>query len=274
MKKTVKKLAALLLCLVMCLAFAGCDADLGTGMIVMKACEAMAEVDSFRFSAKVDALGRTLDEDVILTAGAEGACVIDPTVLEMETELTVEEADDKDESDDGDDTLRAPIYLAAEDGDIAVYVGMRFLGQTVWLKQTLGVAENAFSGSVDSFIQYMKDNVKSISRGETAQIDGKSATPLTVVIPGHALAENDGSSSAAAVPEDLTVTIWIDRESYLPLCLESEMESLAQFYLDRVDLSFMNGITVNSMTVKIDLSDYNSIDSITLPKETKTDLIT
>ncbi len=267
MKKTAKKLAALLLCLAVCLSFAGCAADVGTGLLVMKACEAMAGVESFGFDAKADAMGRALDEDVKLMAGAKGVCVIDPTVVQAETEFMIDDVDDDDDDDD-DDTLRAPVYVVSENGGMTLYVGVSILTRTMWIKQTLAPSEDAFSGGVEEFIQYMKENVKSITRGEAAEINGKAAVPLTVVIPGQVLPAA-GQTGTAARPQELTVVIWIDKESSLPVRLESEMDDVAQYYLDGMDLSFMNGTKVESLKVTVDLSDFNTVDAITLPESTK-----
>ena len=262
MKKTCTQLLAIALCLIMCLSAAGCDADLGAVLLVKKAYDAVLEAKSFGISVTAEAVATAAEEKVRLKVKADGAYTKEPVALMLNAEV----------DGIGQSKMELPLYLMNENGIPALYLGVDIAGYTVWFKTELNVPEETFSNGAQGMIQYLKDCSNLVSRGKSEKLDGVSATPLTVVIPGELLMlknEQGEVVKGKADIENLSVTIWIDDKSNLPIKLEGDLKSLAQYYLEQLKVDILPAITVESLPVTISLYDYDKVETIELPENAK-----
>lgn len=261
MKKTSVRLGAALLCLLMCLSFAGCTVSLDKAQEVMlakKAYDAILTVNSFSFDLTAQAKGAYGDEHMEIPLTAKGSCIVDPLTAKAELEANIGEIG----------TLKAPVCLVSTDGQPKLYVGLGIGGATVWVSPKPGESEGERSNVLKDMVKYLMNDPDLISRGEEKKINGAMATPLTIRIPGELLELRDAEGKAiegAQTAEEQKLTVWLDNESYLPVRLEADIEPAVAYYLSVSEKTAQLPITVESLSVTVDFSEVNAVNTIELP---------
>lgn len=270
--KKLRKILALVLCLVMLFSLSACSL-FDTKLI--KAMKAMAELESFHtdisasgvVSANLDSSGgdgKALDVD--FAAEAEGDFILSPFAFRLDGAVT-------------ENSLLpsgllpvVTVYGEASDGRLNVYYGANdnFKGYSI------GAAEGSFDSK--SLLKLLGTGSKLFKEVGTEQINGVSALRYDGVFTEEtlsALLKLAGADESIVINGDIPVSVWIDSESYHIVRLDVDLSgicesltalagNLAEINVGSYTLSF--GFGFKNLKLTLDFSSFNAVESINVPE--------
>lgn len=215
MKKVLLKPLCVLLCLCFTLPLTGCGSP-RESYIVTRMLEAVLDEDSF--SCYLDIYAQADVGSLTLNASAEGTGSLTLSAPEAEAELTV--SMDRLETQVNVEIKKSPEGL---DVSLEVPAASRVLPGLKWTVPVNVSGEKdrdfLFAGAA---ILVTSGMVK-VSPAE--EHNGGSVIPVTVTVPGDLLS---GLISAESVPDEMTVELMLDSESYLPVKISADLAPIAK----------------------------------------------
>ena len=232
-KRGMYKLTALVLCLALLLPLAGCGADPQTAQTVGALTEAMRTVERFCFTLSAEGEGELAGERIRLTAAGDGDWQSAPFALHMDAAFGV-----------GDFLeLKTPVVLESRPDGLCAYMGARVGDEPLWTALPLkGVSAPALS-DYTGLLALLTGGGRLVTLDPALSDD--EALCLCVTVPGVLL---------SGAQEDLELRLWLDRESSLPLRLETDLAALAQAALSGSENSLLQGLTVSRLPVTLTLT--------------------
>lgn len=244
MKKRIVRVLALLFCILLCFALAGCGSNVETMLLANRCVKALAEVESLCFDAAAVGTVSLAGERFRLQAAGEGDWMAAPFGLRMDTIAAL-----------GDFlTVEAPVLLVTEEEKLCVYVGLSLGDEPMWIRIPLGEETIPVVQDFSGILRLLSGNGELVVRDESLE-NGENVC-LRVTVPGVLLSEG---------AEDLPVTVWLDRQSSLPVHLEADLSAAVRSALERSDDAARRGITVESLQLELAISAVNSAERIEAP---------
>ena len=239
------KIIAILLCLLLTLALAGCGSNLGTMLIVSRAAKALEEVQSLSFELALTGDGSLSGEPLRLQAAGAGDWVAEPLGLRLEGRLELGELL----------TLRAPLRLLGEEDGLCLYVGVTPGDEPLWIRAPL--EQKAITAELDpaNLLGLLGKSGELVCRDPTRE-DGETIC-LTARIPGGLLAED--------MTGEVTVTVWLDQKSYLPTRLEADLTAPAGAGLRDSAWPLLQSLSVESLRAELTVTAVNAAAPVEAP---------
>ena len=278
MKKKMKTWLVLGLVLMLLVSLTACGNGGNSTEDVMKAAQdALNEVSSMRYDMVMDMNMSAGGQTITSTTTGRIAYNADPLAMEMQMTIDVAAQGKVD-----------MLMYAGQDGDNLV---MYMNDGTTWGKQTLADASQLEQYKAQDSMSIYLENIDSFKEAGTEQVNDSEATKYEGIIANDALNEVMAASGmeeqlaqygltaedAAAIYQDLgdlSVAIWIDNESKLPVKYEMDMTAMMQNIMTKVfekmniateDMDF----TVDKMFISMALYDFDNVGEIAIPEEAK-----
>ena len=244
---------------------------------------AMDEIESYRMQMSMIMDMSIAGESLNTTTHAQGAVINEPLAMEMQMNMDMGDMG-------GADVL---MYLEkAEDGTDLVYMSMD--GGASWTRQEGVSAESAETYNVkDNMDLYLKSAENFQKAGEetvndiqTVRYDGFiSQEAMNQVMETSGLQEQLGilelpEETMEAIYTDIgqvPISVWIDPENKLPVQYEMDMTQVMQNLMDNM-LEMVSQeveevgdvlLEIQKVTISMNMSDFNQVESITIPQEAR-----
>lgn len=279
--KNMTKWLAFGLILMMMIGLTGCGGDNGgtsTEDVMKTAQEELAKVKSMNYDMSMIMNMSSGDETVESSTTGKIAYNADPLAMEMTMNM-----------DMGGQKLDMVMYAVQEGTDLVMYMSPD--NGTTWGKQTMADASELEQYNAQESMAIYLENIDSFKENGTEQINGSDATRYDGVISKDAMNEIMEISGAATqltqygITEEqaaemykdlgeLPVSIWIDKESSLPVQYEMDMTAMMQTMMNKMveTLGEAAGgaeITIDKMIISMTLYDFNNVNEIALPEAAK-----
>lgn len=261
MKKFLRPFAAIVMSAAMCLSLCACDMDLGTMLLMKKVYDAAEDTESFEAEATADMELVYDGEAAELSMEADCRATLEPLVMEINCA-----------ADTGIlGRTEAPVYIVGGDDALELYLGLPVLGETVWLHESVELPD----GETEDLLSLVgKGSELNVEVGKEQTVNGEKAVELTLTLPAEiieaALDAGDGEL------DDMPVTVWVSKKTGRILRAEADLAQLVRYALEASELSaaleeLKLDIELKSMPTVINVTGYNSVESITLPDTTDAD---
>ena len=282
MKRRFHTILAAGLILSLSLALTACGSLVGGGedspeAVLTRAQEAFEEISSMHYTIDMDMGFSAEGESIEVATTAEADCIIEPMQMDMDMKMDMMGLFD----------MNLKMYMVQEGNSFTVYTGMDDgEGNMTWSKDTMEDLDylSQYNGQTNMEL-YLKNGTNFTENG-TEEIAGVTATRYDGVITQESL---DAVMEASGVLEqfetfgvegmdemlsqmgDLPVSIWIDKESGLPVRYEMDMTAMMQNMMDKLIAqdaeAAETAMTVDKCYLSMLCSDYNSVDAIQVPQE-------
>lgn len=281
--RKMKKWLALGLVLIMMVSMVGCggggDKGKSTEDVMKTAQEELAKVKSMKYDMSMDmnmsAGGQTIESK---TTG-EVSYNADPLAMQMSMTMDM----------GAQGKMDMLMYAAKEGDDFVMYMSPD--NGANWGKQVMADAAQLEQYNAQDSMSLYLDSIDSFKEAGTEQINGSDAVRYDGVISNDAMNEVMEASGAAqqltqyGITEEqaaemykdlgeLPISIWIDKESSLPVKYEMDMTAMMQKIMTKV-METMGataedaGLTVDKMFISMTLYDFNNVDPIEIPEAAK-----
>lgn len=279
--KKMTKWMALGLILMMMISLAGCGGDNGgssTEDVMKTAQEELAKVKSMNYDMSMIMNMSTNGQTVESNTTGKIAYNADPLAMEMTMNM-----------DMAGQKVNMVMYAVQEGSDLVMYMSPD--NGTSWAKQTMADASELEQYNAQESMAIYLENIDSFKENGTEQINGSDAVRYDGVISNDALNEVMEASGAASqltqynITEeqaadmykdlgDLPISIWIDKESSLPVKYEMDMTTMMQTIMNKLvetlgEAAAGAEITIDKMFISMTLYDFNNVNEITLPEAAK-----
>ena len=273
-----KKVLAIGLAAVMTVGFAACSGG-GTAEDIMKtAQEKLADIKSMSYD--MDMTMTMTMQGQSMESSTKGTAVYNSDPMAMKMDMTVEAAGQ---------SVAMQMYAAQEGDNYVMYMTQD--GGATWMKQTLSDAAQLEQYNAQASMDLYLKRIDSFKEAGTEKINGSDAVKYEGVIANDSMNEVMAASGAAemltqiGISEsdaaamyqdlgDLPVSIWIDKESSIPVKYEMDMTTMMQTLMGKV-LESMGasadeaGLTVDKVFMTMTLSDFNNVENIEIPEAAK-----
>lgn len=279
--KKMTKWMALGLILMMMISLVGCGGDNGgssTEDVMKTAQEELAKVKSMNYDMSMIMNMSTNGQTVESNTTGKIAYNADPLAMEMTMNM-----------DMAGQKVNMVMYAVQEGSDLVMYMSPD--NGTSWAKQTMADASELEQYNAQESMAIYLENIDSFKENGTEQINGSDAVRYDGVISNDALNEVMEASGAASqltqynITEeqaadmykdlgDLPISIWIDKESSLPVKYEMDMTTMMQTIMNKLvetlgEAAAGAEITIDKMFISMTLYDFNNVNEITLPEAAK-----
>lgn len=279
--KHLKKLVALGMAMVLTAGLAACggSGDGGSAEDVMKkAQDEMSKVKSMSYDMVMDMNMTMGDQKVETSTNGKIDFIADPLAMKMDMTMDM----------GAQGSYEMNMYAEKAGDEYVMYMTM---DGTNWMKQTLAdAAELEQYNAQDSMGLYL-EGIENFKEAGTEKVNGSDATRYDGVISKDAMNDVMASSgaadqfaqlgiSAAQAEEmykdlgELPVSLWIDKESSLPVKYEMDMTGIMQKLMDKMmeavgEQAAGLSISVDKMFISMTLSNFNKVEEIKVPDAAK-----
>lgn len=282
----IKKLIAVIIAVTMVVGLAACG-DGGTSGgdsiadIMKNAEEALEAVGSMSYDMTMDMEMSVMDQTMSTSTTGKILYIADP--LKMKMDMTM---------DAGAQGSTAMQMYAEEVGDD--YVMYMSMDGTTWMKQTLPDADMLEQYNAEASMDMYLESADSFKEDGTEQINGMDAVKYTGVIAEDTM--NDVMESSGVISQltslgiseeqaeamykdcgQLPISIWIAKDSGLPVKYEMDMTEFMQKLMDNIMASMSDqaeqsedaSITIGKMFISMTVSDFDSVEDFEIPEAAK-----
>ena len=282
MKRRIRTILAAGLALALSLAVTACGSSAGGGAddaetVLAKAQAAFEQVKSMHYTMDMDMGFTAAGESISIETDAEADCIVSPTQMDMDMKMNMMGLFD----------MNIKMYLIQEEDGYTVYTGMDDgEGSITWSRDTVDDLDNLSQYDASYSMDLYLDSSTNFTENGTEEVAGVTATRYDGVITQEALDEVmeasgvldqfeafgvEGMEDMLREMGDLPVSIWIDRDSGLPVKYEMDMTAMMQSMMDKLAAQDQDAagsaMTVDKCHMSMVCSDYNSIDAIHVPQE-------
>lgn len=261
MKKYLFPAVSLLLILALALSLGGCSMGLNEMLIVKRAYRHVAGMDSLSFTVEGQMDAAVASIPIKAQVDADCRCIIDPGALYMDMEADLGKLG----------TFPLPVYLYTQDDSLILSLGVGLEGRTLWFSSDIPLSQGGESGGsldVETVLTLLQDDPEALSIGDSETLNGVLCRPFILKIPGSMLMDALGSaaSESGSSIDDIMLTVWIAEEDGSPVRLSTDAASLIRYMLEKSDSSFASQLEIKSLPVTVDITGFNNVDSIDLPR--------
>lgn len=268
--------AALAVGLVLTLTACGGDQTSSQEDAMKKAQEAMADVSSMRYAATVNLGMSYMGETIDFATTAQTDLIVDPAQMKMD--LTVNAGPMG--------NLSAVTYVMPEGESYAVYTNANNGTESSgWTKEELPDLSQVKQYDGKETMNLYLDLAKNFEEKGTETVDGKELLRYDGTIQQEniekalqaagtmELLKEMGIESDALFTgesEGMTLSLWLDPQTYYPMKYEMDMTSLMKNVLTNVlggSQDSIPGFSISTCTASMTIQEVNTISSITLPPE-------
>lgn len=245
--------------------------------------ETVAAVSSMEYGMELDMDLTMLGQPLPMVADLSGKCLVSPMTMTSEMHMDMGEMG----------TLDASLFLLPEGDGCALYAGMDAAGTgaLTWTKKTIHDAQALEQYNVQANMELYLTHAESFSYAGTEELDGITAARYDGVISRDALSEVLSSAGVTALAgklgmenssallegiDSLSISMWIDAGTFLPVRYEMDLTALAQRMLSGL-LSApplagdgAGDLTAEQVRITVSVSGYDTVDGIQLPLEALT----
>ena len=248
MKKRTIRVIAVALCLAMCLGLTACGASLGAMLTVRKCLKALSDASNVSFTYHADGEAEIAGEYAAVSLDGDGVWYTSPFALSLNADAKLGEIG----------SVSAPIIMTNEDGRLVTYYGLTPAGEPLWIK----TAKKDNAADMPEFDLMTVLALYSQSSDVRIEDDEQDAALLrvSIMLPGRLLAPE-----AEQEPDDLPVTVWIDKKSSLPTKLTADLAPLVQQRLDASEKSYTDVLKLKTLPVEITITGVDSAEKVKLP---------
>lgn len=276
-KKLFKKAVAAVLAMTMVFSLTGCSAnEKNAAKIMEEAAKCMEDVSSLSYDMTMNMDISSDGQNMAIATTGKADCIVDPMLMKMDMTMDMGEAG----------SMASQMYMSEQDGKYVIYSGVDVDGKKTWQKQEMENA-NALKqyNAKASFELYLK-SANSFKENGTETINDSEATRYDGIITGDTLNEVIESSgmldqlSTLGVSSenmgdmlkdigDLNISIWIDKESSMPVKYEMDMTSMMQSILNKAvaDQDKAPEINISKSVMSMTISNINGVESFEIPQE-------
>lgn len=178
-------------------------------------------------------------------------------------------------------------YGEIVDGNFVLYTSV----EDQWLKQTVGTAEEMEQYNSAKAMEVYLESMKDFTEDGVEDVNGSKATKFTGTISGDDLQEvmdnmagmseqmatlgleDESLASLYADSGDLTISIWIDNQTVLPVKYEMDMTTMMQNIMEKLSTTTedLGDITYNvsNVFVSMTVTGYDNVEAIDIPEEAR-----
>ena len=248
MKKKLIRGIAVVLCLVLCFVLAGCGASLGSMLILRNCLKAVSAAENVSFTYHADGEADLAGEDAVIRLDGDGVWYTAPFALTLDTDAELR----------GIAGVSAPIILTNEDGRLVTYFGVDPAGDPLWIRtvKDSAPADAPEFDLMDVLARYGQSGGASVEDDET----DSSLLRVSIALPGRLLAPE-----AETEPDDVQLSIWIDKKTELPARMRADLAPLARQLLERSGNQYAAFLTVKSLPVEITFTALDKAEPFAPP---------
>lgn len=248
--------------------------------IMKTAQEKLNEIKSMSYEMKMDMDMAAEGETLKMTMTGNADCIVEPMAMQMDMTMDMGELG----------SMPMKMYAQDKDGSYVIYSGMDVgTGTMTWTSQTLGSMEDLMQydaqASMDLYISsadsFKENGTESINGAETVRYDGiisqeamnEVMTASGVMKQFSALGMDTSEiTEMLANLGDLPISIWVEKESGLPVQYTMDMTTMMQTMMEKALASeAAEGedatVTVNKVLISMTMSNFNGVEKIVIPEE-------
>lgn len=280
--KKLKMIAAVALSVVLTVGLAACGGGGGgdsTGDAMAAAQKALEDVKSMNYDMTMNMDMAAGEQAIQSVTKGKIAIISDP--LQMQMDMTM------DMGAMGSSAVK--MYAEQKDKDYVMYMSTD--NGTSWMKSTVTDMTSLEQYDAKASMDMYLGSVEGFKEAGTEKINGSEATKYEGVISKDAM--NDVMSASGAADQfaslgisaeqaaemykdlgEIPVTIWIDKESALPVKYDMDMTAVMQSLMSKMmeamgDAAQGMKLEVSKMTMEMTLSDFNKVNEIKIPDAAK-----
>lgn len=248
--------------------------------IMKTAQEKLNEIKSMSYEMKMDMDMAAEGETLKMTMTGNADCIVEPMAMQMDMTMDMGELG----------SMPMKMYAQDKDGSYVIYSGMDVgTGTMTWTSQTLGSMEDLMQydaqASMDLYISsadsFKENGTESINGAETVRYDGiisqeamnEVMTASGVMKQFSALGMDTSEiTEMLANLGDLPISIWVEKESGLPVQYTMDMTTMMQTMMEKALASEAaegedTTVTVNKVLISMTMSNFNGVEKIVIPEE-------
>lgn len=286
MKKKLLLLCAIAMLSLAALAGCGNDKEEATEAtaeenLVTQAITNSQKVQSVTYDMTMDmAMDFTVGEEtqaINMTTNGSIEYLNDPMSMSMNMNMDMGEAG----------TMDSASYGEIVDGNFVLYTSV----EDQWIKQTVGTAQEMEQYNSAKAMEVYLESMKDFTDEGVEDVNGSKATKFTGTISGDDLQavmdsmagmgdqmaalglEDESLASLYADSGDLTISIWIDNQTVLPVKYEMDMTAMMQNIMEKLSTATqdLGEITYNvsNVFVSMTVTGYDNVEAIEIPEEAR-----
>lgn len=286
MKKKLLLLCAIAMLSLAALAGCGNDKEEATEAtaeenLVTQAITNSQKVQSVTYDMTMDmAMDFTVGEEtqaINMTTNGSIEYLNDPMSMSMNMNMDMGEAG----------TMDSASYGEIVDGNFVLYTSV----EDQWIKQTVGTAQEMEQYNSAKAMEVYLESMKDFTDEGVENVNGSKATKFTGTISGDDLQavmdsmagmgdqmaalglEDESLASLYADSGDLTISIWIDNQTVLPVKYEMDMTAMMQNIMEKLSTTTqdLGEITYNvsNVFVSMTVTGYDNVEAIEIPEEAR-----
>lgn len=279
MKKWFKKGAAIAMSATMALSLVACASGKpATPEEVLKAAsEKVAAAKSMSSEVIVDMKMASAGQTVQMTMTGAVEATVEPMAMHMDMTTDMGEMG----------SMKMQMYMTEEAGAYQLYVGMDDgNGATTWAAQSVPNADQMKQYDTQSNMELYLKSGSSFQENGTETIEGKETVRYDGVITNEDFNEvftstgvMDQFSSLGVNAEmaqsmltdlgDLPISVWVEKESNLPVKYEMDMTAMIQSIMNKTmeAAGSTETVTMESVYMTMLIHDIDNVESIEVPQE-------
>lgn len=269
-----RRTALFVLAALMLTIFTGC-AGMSVEQIVEKALESNNAIKNVEADISMDFVINSKGEDTAINMS--GAAIIheDPITMKMTMELTMPGLDAP---------VKTETYGVTEGEHFVNYTCMNLPGmeQGQWVKQSLPFGDLGQLKQADAKanMELYLSSAKSFKLEGDETVNGVTCAKLSGMLTGDAmkkavmnssavdsLAQGGVDSSLFDGLGDLPMTIWVDKQSYMPVRYTMDMTQLMDTMMKKMSQSSGDDLSVKTCVMSMTYKNINNAPGVVLPSE-------
>lgn len=274
----IKKMLAAGVAVLMVMGFAACGEDT-EGDVIKTAQKELAKIKSMNYDLIVDMNMSAAGQSMESVTKGKISFISEPMTMKMDMNV--------DEGDQG--AYQMLMYAEQSDKEYIMYMSADN-GEN-WIKQIADDAAALQQYDAQASMELYLSSVDSFKEAGVESINGSDAVRYDGIISKEAMSEVMGASGASMQLEqygitgdavtamyremgELPVSVWIDKESTLPVKYEMDMTAVMQKMMTSLMESMgagpgTGGLTVDKMFLSMIVSDFDKVETIVIPEEAK-----
>lgn len=250
--------------------------------VIPKAQESIENIDSISYDMvmNMELSGNEAGQSMAMTTIASADYILEPEQMRLTMNMNI----------GGLDSMDTTMYVLEENGKYKIYTGMGKGTEMYWFASETesmdSVGKFNAAANLDLYLasaqSFTENGEETINGTETIRYDGvvsKDALQEVVTASGVfsqmeqlGLPQESMDTMYAMLTglDDLPISIWIAKDTYIPMKYEMNMTALMQAMISRI-LTDMgedsSAIHIDNVSVSMTISDINNVKEIVVPDE-------
>lgn len=255
--------------------FAACGGDAGSSKDVMQtAHEKLAQVESMHYDMTMEMAMSVAEQSLNLNTTMNADCITDPMTMKMDMNMDMGEIGSMD----------MQMYAVEKDGSYYLYTGADDgTGTVAWSGQTMALEDLQEYNAQTTMDLYLAAGADFEEAG-TESVNGNEATRYDGVVKGDDIKDvmkasgvmdqftemgMDMSSAESVMSDlgDLPISIWIEKDSGLPVRYTMDMTAIMQSMMEKMGDLAGAAFSIDKIAIDMTLSNIDSVEEIVVPDE-------